>query len=96
MQKTKRYTLWPEDAFAYDIKTKKTVGITKKEAEKLEIKECISIINDENKAVSVVVNKNIKQIYKQIVISKSNQPLLALTPGTAKICISKNNLHIKF
>lgn len=44
-----------EDAFAYDIKTKKTVGITKKEAEKLEIKECISIINDENKAVSVVV-----------------------------------------
>ena len=43
------------DAFAYDIKTKKTVGITKKEAEKLEIKECISIINDENKAVSVVV-----------------------------------------
>lgn len=44
-----------EDAFAYDIKTGKTVGITKKEAEKLEIKECISIINDENKAVSVVV-----------------------------------------
>ena len=48
------YTM-AEDAFAYDIKTKKTVGITKKEAEKLEIRECISIINDESKAVSVVV-----------------------------------------
>ena len=44
-----------EDAFAYDIKTGKTVGITKKEAKKLEIRECISIINDENKAVSVFV-----------------------------------------
>ena len=30
-------------------------GQDKKQAEKLEIKECISIINDENKAVSVVV-----------------------------------------